>query len=307
MTSAPERGDGAPQWMRRAERGNMFWLRVMRALSLGLGRRVSRLVLHGIALYFLLAAGAAGRASRDYLGRCLGRAPRWIDRYRHVSCFATTIHDRVYLLNDRHDLFDVSFQGRELVDCLQIDGSGALLLGAHFGSFEVLRAMARDNPRLKVAIAMYPENARRINATLAAINPAAIEDIVPLGRMDAVLELHRRLCDGALVGILADRAVGRDEGVELPFLGAPARFPLGPFRLAAMLQQPVLFMAGVQRGGNRYELLFQRLDADLPAAGREARARALLERYVALLEQQCRAAPYNWFNFYDFWSGDGRH
>ena len=125
--------------------------------------------------------------------------------------------------------------------------------------------------------------------------------------MDAVLELHRRLCEGALVGILADRAVGHDEGVELPFLGAPARFPLGPFRLAAMLQRPVLFMAGIQRGDKAYELVFERLDLGLPASGREARARALLERYVALLERQCRAAPCNWFNFYDFWSGDGRH
>jgi predicted LPLAT superfamily acyltransferase len=27
----------------------------------------------------------------------------------------------------------------------------------------------------------------------------------------------------------------------------------------------------------------------------------LLLRYVERLEHYCRLAPYNWFNFYDFW------
>jgi predicted LPLAT superfamily acyltransferase len=26
-----------------------------------------------------------------------------------------------------------------------------------------------------------------------------------------------------------------------------------------------------------------------------------VERFAAVLEQHCRAAPYNWFNFFDFW------
>ncbi len=29
-----------------------------------------------------------------------------------------------------------------------------------------------------------------------------------------------------------------------------------------------------------------------------------MQRYVAILESLCREAPYNWFNFYDFWAGD---
>ena len=29
-----------------------------------------------------------------------------------------------------------------------------------------------------------------------------------------------------------------------------------------------------------------------------------VERYVALLESLCRESPYNWFNFFDFWTDD---
>ena len=30
-------------------------------------------------------------------------------------------------------------------------------------------------------------------------------------------------------------------------------------------------------------------------------------RYAALLEQQCREAPLQWYNFYDFWNDDEKH
>jgi predicted LPLAT superfamily acyltransferase len=39
-----------------------------------------------------------------------------------------------------------------------------------------------------------------------------------------------------------------------------------------------------------------------PTGERDQGVRAALERYVATLEALCRAAPYNWFNFFDFWA-----
>jgi predicted LPLAT superfamily acyltransferase len=297
----------SPEWMLRKERGNAFWLRVMSALSVGIGRRVSRIVLYGIALYFVVAAPAARQASRAYLDRCLGRRASWLDLYRHVLAFASTIHDRVYLLNDRHDLFDFRTRSDELGAVLAcVEQQGALLLGAHVGSFEVLRALACAEPRLKVSIAMYPENARRINQALAAINPKAVQDIISLGQMESMLRVNQALKERTLVGILADRAVRPDQHITLPFLGAPAPFATGPFRLAALMKRPVFFMVGLYRGGNRYDIHFELIHDPLrdAAASRDAVVRDMLARYVEALERHCRAAPYNWFNFFDFWGAD---
>jgi len=294
----------------------MFWLRVMRAISMAVGRGPSRIVVYGIALYFVLAASAARRASRSYLERSLGRKVTWRDLYRHVLTFASTVHDRFYLLNDRDDVFDVQCVGLPPESLAGSDGAehgegtqGAFLFGAHLGSFEVLRAAARWDAQGKVCVAMYPENARQINQALAAINPAAVSNIIALGKIDSILHIHQRLQEGAMVGILADRAVGAaDQYVSLPFLGAPAQFPIGPFRLAAMMKQPVYFMAGLYRGGKRYEVHFELLSdfSDRAGKNREALMRELMLRYVATLERHCRAAPYNWFNFYDFWGDPQR-
>ena len=295
--------DEAPVWLQREERGSGFWLGVMTRLSLLLGRRCTRPVLYAIALYFTVFARQAGAAAHAYLTRCLGRAPGWRDRFRHVLAFSTTIHDRVFLLNDRFDNFAIELIGAEQLHAEYERGQGVLLLGAHLGSFEVLRAVARKNPAFRMSMAMYPENAQRIHRALAAINPAAEQEIIALGTLDAMLAVSRRLDEGAFVGLLADRAAGPNQYRSLPFLGAPAPFPEGPFRLAAMLKRPVYFMAGVYRGGNRYTVTFERLGdcTGVPRGERDAALALLMEKYVAVLERHCRAHPYNWFNFYDFW------
>lgn len=300
--TAPQQINDKPEWMQRKERGSFFLLRLMSQISLVFGRRLSRIVIYGIALYFLLAASAARKASRNYLNRVMERPATWADLYRHILAFASTIHDRFYLLNDQADLFDIQVFGAEPIIDHQEKGQGMLLFGAHMGSFEVLLNHGRSN-RFNSCIAMYPENALQLNRALAAINPQAITGIIALGQIDSMLTIHHKLETGNLVGVLADRAAGPDQYLSLPFLGAPARFPTGPFRMAAMLGHPVYFMTGLYCGGNRYEVHFEPLAdfAEVPRTQRDAAVRETLQKYVATLERHCKAAPYNWFNFFEFW------
>lgn len=306
MSVQPEKilPEESPEWLRRKERGNVFWLRVMRWLSLILGRRLSRIVLYGIALYFVLAASAARKASQIYLAKALGRPATWLDVYRHFLTFSSTTHDRVYLLNDRHDLFDIRISGAESLHALHASNHGFFLFGAHLGSYEVLRTLVRDHPELKVCSVMYPENARQVNSALTAINPHVMQDIIPLGQPDSMIAIHHKLKEGAMVGILADRAVGPDQYISLPFLGSPARFPTGPFRMAVMLRRPIYFMAGLHQGGNRYDIEFELLSDTSTSTSpveRDTEVRKALEKYVHALERHCKSTPFNWFNFYDFW------
>ena len=302
QTSAPKSTDDTPEWMRRKERGSFILLKLMGRISLVIGRPLSRVAIHVIAFYFLLTAPRARQASRAYLQRVLGRPVTWLDLYRHIMAFATTIHDRFYLLNNQVSLFDIEAIGAAPILEFQAQQRGLLLFGAHMGSFEALLSHSRGN-QLDASMVMYPENARQLNRALAAINPQATAGIIPLGQIDSMLSIHHKLNSGGMVGVLADRATGPDEYISLPFLGAPARFPTGPFRMAAMLGHPVFFMTGRYCGGNRYQVHFEPL-ADFTGIGRgqrEGAVRETLQKYVATLERHCRAAPYNWFNFFDFW------
>ena len=293
------------EWSKRRERGSVLLLRIMTFISLRIGRRAGRFFLYLIAAYFFAFAPQARRHSRTYLRRALGREPTARDWFRQVLTFATTIHDRVYLVNAQYDLFDITVEGEPLVQQYLAAGQGAFLMGSHLGSFEAIRAVGQRRSGLRVVMAMYEENANKVNARLAAINPAASLDVIPLGRMQTMLKIHAALDQGAFVGVLGDRTFGSEGGQIAQFLGAPARLPVGAMRAAAALRCPVVFMVGLYRGGNRYTIAFEPLAdfSSIPRGGRQAALQEAITRYACLLEKYCRSDPYNWFNFYDFWLG----
>jgi predicted LPLAT superfamily acyltransferase len=275
----------------------------MAFISLRMGRSLSRIPLYGIALYFFLFAPSARRHSKHYLRLALGRAPRARDRFRQILAFATTIHDRVYLINGQFELFNITLEGEDVVQAQAASGRGALLMGAHMGSFEVMHSLGRRRRGIRVSMAMYEENARKINATLAAINPRLESDIVSLGRIDAMLNIADRLDRGAFVGVLGDRTLGREPVQAVALLGQRAFLPTGPMRAAAILRCPVFFMAGLYCGKNKYHVVFERVAdfSSTPAGVRNVAVHSAIERYAAALDRYCRSHPYNWFNFYDFW------
>ena len=311
MNSAPAQADGE-DWSHTPERSNALALRVMSWIALTCGRRVARWVLHPITLYFVLFAPVPRRHSRRYLSRALGRPAGWRDVYRHLFTFTATILDRVYLLSGRMHLFDVSVHGEALIDATLAEGRGAFLVGAHIGSFEALRAVGQNRSGLRIAMVMYPDNARLINHALRAIAPHYQPKIIALGQRDSMLAVRDWLDAGGLAGLLADRALPgesqRAGSIGVSFLGREASFSDGPFRLAALLRRRVVFMAGLYAGGNRYDVRFTAL-ADFsqraadPAA-REQHIRDAVLAYAVQLESICREQPYNWFNFLDFWHED---
>lgn len=311
-------GSEGTDWLHQPEIGNAFWMRVMVWIALTCGRRVARWVLHPVTLYYVLFSPVQRRHSRRYLDRALGREAGWLDGYRHVHAFAATILDRVYLLRDEAASFDVQVRGTDLLDAMLDTGRGAFLIGAHMGSFEALRVVGRSRPERRIAMVMYLHNARRLYETLAAIAPEAKPEVIALGQRNSMLAIRDWLDANGLAGMLADRtlppgdamaAMGGREGSEVfDFLGHPAPFADGPFRLAALLKRPVLFMVGLYLGGARYDVRFETL-ADFSAgfanaAEREAAIREALAAYVGKLEILCREHPYNWFNFHDFWNED---
>jgi predicted LPLAT superfamily acyltransferase len=282
-------------WTQQRERGSIWAIKAAVWLALHLGRTPMRALLYPICLYFMLAPSHWQRASRDYLPRALGRKPVFADGWRHCLCFARCLLDRVYLLNGRTSQFDVQLHGGPEIDRLRAGNTGLLLFGAHLGSFEVTRAIGHAVCTAPISLVMYEDNARKTGAVLGAINPSLNLEIIALGRPQAMLAVRDRLTDGHLVGVLPDRSISAEKRVKIDFLGAPAWFPEGPFRMAALLGHPVVFMLGLYRGGARYDVVFEDL-------GDPSNVAATMRRYVALLERHCLEAPYNWFNFYDFWA-----
>jgi predicted LPLAT superfamily acyltransferase len=290
-------------WLKQPERGTVITIRLLVALALTLGRRVARWLLYPVCLYFIVFSVKARRASRNYLARVLVRKPRVADVFRHYLTFATVALDRFYLLKERYELFQIDVHNEQVLLSILKRGQGCLLLGAHIGSFEVLRALGTSKS-VEVGMVMYEDNARMVNTLAKAINPELAKSIIALGRFDSMLKVQERLQQSQWVGILGDRTLDEETQQQVEFLGDEVGFSIAPFQLAWMLKRPVIFMVGLYRGGNRYELRFKEL-FDPTTVDRSNRGTAMhdgLNAYVKELERCCREAPFNWFNFYDYWN-----
>ena len=291
------------RWIHQSERGSRTLIALIGWITLNVGRWAARLLLYPITAYFFLTAREQRLASRQFLSRALGCKAHWWHVARHFHCFAGTILDRVYLVAGNHRRFELQMHGVELALEYVAAGRGHILLGAHLGSFEVMRMLAMIDDRVSVKVLMYEEHNATLTNMIYALNPHFSESIIPIGGIDALLRVQECLDRGELVGILGDRVAENDKTARCRFFDHQATFPSGPVLLASMLKAPVFLFFGLYLGNNRYALHFE-LFADEITIRRDHRdedIRLWTQRYADRLEHYARLAPYNWFNFYDFW------
>ena len=293
------------EWLERPEGGSALAMRLLTAFALTCGRRVSRLALLPIAAYFLLRRGAERRASQAYLQRIFGRPATWLEVARHFHTFAGVTLDRVFLLRGRVDAFELRLVGLEQLHAAMNLGRGVLMVGAHVGSFDALRAASLHRPDVLIRVVLDAEHSPALSRIIRELNPAIAANIIN-PRQDGtavVLEIGHSLQQNAIVTMLGDRGRPGNATATVDFLGSPAHFPTAPWQIAAAAHAPVVLCLGLYRGGGRYDLVFEWLEQGdrVERSRRQERLQAAVERFAARLAAHLRTAPYNWFNFYDFW------
>jgi len=299
-------------WARIAERGTPLGARFVAWCYRVLGATGIRIVLWPVIAYFLLTGTAARRASMDYFAR-LRRfsagatpAPGWGTSFRHMMAFAESALHKVAAWAGQLDGLAVQFPERARFEALLASGRGALLIGAHFGNLEMTRALAAHHQLARITAVVYSEHAAAFRGTLERASPTYGENLVHITEITpaTVITLKEKIERGELLVIVGDRTPAAENGrvCSVDFLGAPADFAEGPFILAHLLECPVyLFFCPREDAGYRiyFEPFAERIE--LPRAHRAEALRACAGRYAARLETLCRHAPYQWFNFYNYW------
>jgi predicted LPLAT superfamily acyltransferase len=268
-----------------------------------LGRRSAAVLLGAIATVYAVLDREVRHASAAYLGRLYPRVSWWMIR-RHVTTFAQCTLDRFLVLDRQFESFRVTSTGLDYLREVAASGRGALLIGAHLGSFEAARAVG-DEQSLPINVLVHSANARQINRFLAAVNPKLRQRVIEIDSEEGnyIFRVSEALERGELVALLGDRVGLNERSATVDFLGRPARFPTGPYALAAALGCPVYLTFGLYHRPNRYNLYCEPF-ADrivLPRRGRKEALEHHAQRFAERLEFYCRLAPYNWFNFFDFW------
>jgi predicted LPLAT superfamily acyltransferase len=289
-------------WTAQPERGSAWLTRSAWFLARHGGWSVGRALTFPATLWFLLGSPRARAASREFLSRALGRPAGLRDVARHFDHFACAVLDRLLLLSGAAASYKIRTEGLEQFLDVVGRGRGAILLGAHLGSFEVLRTLAATSP-VPVWALMYRRNTGALTALLDELAPHLRLRVLEIGDTASMIQAKECIERGEIVGILADRAPPGHRDVPTPFLGGVASFPSGPWVLASLLGAPVFLFYAVSTGRRAYRAVIEPF-AERVVLRRESRMADLqtyVGSYAASLEQACRAAPLEWFNFFPFW------
>ncbi|MEO0034262.1 MAG: hypothetical protein RLZZ501_285 [Pseudomonadota bacterium] len=300
--------DPPRHWAGVAERGAGWGLALTAWQLRHFGRRATLVLLAPALAYFFLTGRTQRAAARAYLARVGARPPGPFAPLRLMVDFAGRALDTVAAWAGMLPPAALEPADPAGLAALVADPRGAVLVVSHHGNVELARALADPVWRDRLTVLVHTRHAENFNRVLARFAPAAAARLVEIGAFgpDTVIALQQRIERGEWIAIAGDRVPVASHGRvgRVPFLGAPAAFPHGPWLLAALLDCPVHLLFCRRIAPGRWRLMLERMAEriELPRAGRAAALDALIAAYAARLEAECRAAPEQWYNFYDFWA-----
>ena len=222
---------------------------------------------------------------------------------RNAYNFGKVVIDKFAIWAGNSDQFHVVEEHPEISQRLFKQDKGVLFAGAHIGNFELLAASFKENAK-KINVIIYGGESEMLNQQRASVFGENKVNLIPVATdMSHLFSIKNALDNGEVVAILCDRLFGSPKKKTLDFLGHPADFPIGPFRLAAQMDVPVLSVAVLKEKGLRYTCRTSLLNMD-PNLSTNQKCDVLMEQYVKNLENVLQQYPEQWFNLYDFWNLD---
>lgn len=219
--------------------------------------------------------------------------------YRNHCMFAQVVIDKFAMYAGKK--FKLTFEGMDEFNALASREEGFLHLSSHIGNYEIAGYTLVSERKAINAVVYAHEKASVMENRNNMFTKTNIRMIALKEDMSHLFEIDQALCNGDIVSFPTDRFMGQTKCVETLFLGKTAKFPQGPFSVAAMRGLNVLAVNVMKTGLTRYKIFVTPLDYDKDKPRKE-QIRQLSEAYVRELEKRILEYPAQWYNFYDFWN-----
>lgn len=323
MSSAmppPSPAQAAPHWASLNESTFVVGIRLLFWIYRVLGRTPFRLCLYPVVLYYWAAKPLARQSSLEYLrrlhahqrlqGTSVGREPGAWQSLQHLLAFADTILDKLLAMSGGLGGDALRSVGEEGLLALKDQGRGAIIVTGHVGCMELCRVSAERHRGVRLNVLVHTVHAERFNRLLQRLHPDSPVRLIQVTEISpaTAIMLADKVAQGEYVAIAGDRVpVSHSTTVPATFLGAQARWPVGPYVLAALLKCPLYAMACVRENdavhGDGYVLRVQRLAESvvLPRGRREEAMACYAQEFATWLETVLARSPMAWFNFFPFW------
>lgn len=225
--------------------------------------------------------------------------------YKNNFLLGQTILDKVAVMSGIKNAFKVIHVNGNMLNELTAIGKGGILVSAHIGNWEVA---GQGLNRLGTAfnVLMYSNEKEEVKEYMDGKMKEKKINIIAINEetKSHIIELHKAFTNNELVVMHGDRYREGAKTLTADFFGRPAKFPAGPFVMAAKFGVPLCIVFAVKTDNHTYQFSTEepiqvnrvRGEAELERVCEE-----LLQKYIVEVEKMVKAHPHQWFNYYDFW------
>jgi predicted LPLAT superfamily acyltransferase len=272
-----------------------------------LGLKLAYIVLRFVALYYFLFARKSNRSIFYFYHDVLKykRRTAYLKIYKNYFVFGQTILDKVALMAGVKTKFTVDHEGGKNLDKIDAGGKGGILISAHIGNWEIAGQLL-NRLHTTFNILMYENEHENIKKYMDDVEKKKNVKIIAMreGEMGHIIELHNAFSNNELVVVHGDRFRDNAPTLEATFLGKTAKFPAGPFIMAAKFGVPVSVVFAVKESSTHYHFFatdpIEVKRSRNPKQTEEA-VQELLHKYLEEVEKMVHRYPEQWFNYYSFW------
>jgi predicted LPLAT superfamily acyltransferase len=270
------------------------------------GQTGAYLLLWPVITTYVLGSRKIHRLTLPYLSHRFpdhGRLARWRDTHRIMLAFGRVLVDRAWLGLRPGAALQGCLEGQDELLALAAEGRGVVVLIAHVGNWQTAMAQITGMQVPINSLMHYQEEAVAKHYFDLRKKEMPFKIIKSDGFMGGLVEATAALQRGEVVTIMGDRYAG-GPATEVEFLGAKVRLPAAAYSLAAATGSPVAVLLAAKTGRRQYSMKLWEVCRPEPS-DRENRRRDMqkwAQRFADALEEYLREYPYQWYNFFDFWS-----
>ncbi|MFY0253878.1 lipid A biosynthesis acyltransferase [Chitinophaga sp. 30R24] len=259
------------------------------------------LLLRFVACYYFIFSWSSSKPIYHYFRTKVGYS-RWRALwalYRNYYVFGQTLIDKVVVMADIPNSFTFEFEGEHYLREMIAGSKGGILLSAHLGNWEVAGHLFK-RLQTRVNIVMFDGEHQRIKTYLSGVTGDRNMNIIVIkDDLSHIYAINEALSNQELVCMHADRFLPGNKTETLSFLGKDARFPMGPFLLAATFRVPVSVVFAFKESSRHYH--FYATAPRLYHGRRNEGVTAALQDFTREVAEKVRRYPVQWFNYYNFW------
>lgn len=290
-----------PGWQGKS-RGKPLGYRIFVGILNKWGVLPAYVLLRFVAFYYFLFSYKASKSVLTYFRQKIGYGPArsLVKLYRNYYLLGQSIIDKVVIMSGIPNKFTFDFDGEENLRKIAGLQRGGLLLSAHLGNWEIAgHLLKRLDTRINIV--MFDGEHRQIKEYIAAVTGKRQVNVILIKNdLSHIYAISEAFKNNELVCIHADRFIEGNKTLTSEFLGEKARFPMGPFVLAAKFKVPVSFVFAMKETSLHYHFFASEIK-DYAHLNKDALMQQMLDDFVAEMESKVRKYPEQWYNYYNFW------